>query len=339
MKRFGMSVFPLLAISVLVATGVVSIVASGGGGGGGTSNGGGGVQPPPSGPTLFITADNAFDVSSAVVQAIGFSFNVAELSGGEVATDTGGMPVARTGKSVLPLVLKVPIGPFTEPCINDGTVTISGDVADPDTVSVGDEITAIFNDCDDGEGSVINGEFSFMIAAIEGDIFTDLFLLTLDVTLTDLVITEGTEILSADGEFSLTLDNLDYPISRLSISGDEFTLGEGGETHSLMSFSHSMVIDGDTSRAEASGTLDSSALEGTVDYDTPVTLEAFVGENPHVGEMLVSGADDSEVRIVVVDSTSVVLETDINGDGVVDDFVDTTWTALSGDTSAVGGTL
>ncbi|HEX6259901.1 MAG TPA: hypothetical protein VFZ51_04540 [Woeseiaceae bacterium] len=337
MIRLSNSTFRALVISVLVAAGVVSIIATGGGGGG--SSGGNGVPPPSGGPTVGITADNAFEVSSAVVQAVGFSFDVAELSGGEVATDTGGAPAVRTGKSVLPLVLKVPVGPVTEPCINDGTVTISGDVADPDTVSVGDELTAIFSDCDDGEGSVVNGEFSFTIAEIEGDIFTDVFLLTMDMTLTDLVITEGTETLSADGDLSLTLDNLDYPTSSLSISGDEFTLGEGGETYSLMTFSHSMVIDGDASQAEASGTLDSSALDGTVDYDTPVTLEAFLGENPHVGEMLVSGADDSEVRIVVVDSTSVVLQTDIDGDGVVDDFEDTTWTALNGDTSAVGGTL
>ena len=44
-----------------------------------------------------------------------------------------------------------------------------------------------------------------------------------------------------------------------------------------------------------------------------------------------SGAQSSEVRIVVVSEEVVRLEIDVDGNGVVDEFIDTTWAALIGE--------
>ena len=81
--------------------------------------------------------------------------------------------------------------------------------------------------------------------------------------------------------------------------------------------------------------MDSRLLGGSVDYETPVAIRATGDNEPYTGEVLVTGADDSTVRIVIVDSTSVTLEVDTNGDGVVDEYIDTTFAALNGHTSTV----
>ena len=82
--------------------------------------------------------------------------------------------------------------------------------------------------------------------------------------------------------------------------------------------------------ANVLGRLASSTLGGSVDYDTSLAIEAVDNGDPNVGEILVTGADDSTVRIVIVDDSSIRLEIDEDGDGTVDEFIDTNWDELNG---------
>ena len=72
-----------------------------------------------------------------------------------------------------------------------------------------------------------------------------------------------------------------------------------------------------------------------IDDETSVPVQATGDEDPYIGTVLVEGADNSRVLIVINDSTSVTLEVDENGDGVVDEFIDTTFAALNGNTSTI----
>jgi hypothetical protein len=54
--------------------------------------------------------------------------------------------------------------------------------------------------------------------------------------------------------------------------------------------------------------------------------------------ILITGADGSLVRAVIVDNTSVTLEVDTNGDGTIDEYIDTSWAALNQQTGSNGGT-
>jgi len=83
------------------------------------------------------------------------------------------------------------------------------------------------------------------------------------------------------------------------------------------------------------GRFDSLLLGGAIDYETIVPIQANGDEDPYTGEILVTGANNSSVRMVINDSTSVTLEVDDNGDGVVDDFIDTTFATLNGRTSTI----
>jgi len=322
-----------LAVGVV---GVASLIASGGGGGSGSSV-----------PYLAITSGNAVEVSSAVIQAIGLSLDLGEASGGPVTLQSTTTPAARgyllRRALSLPLNLRMQalsaqpmatVGPIELPCDYLGTFTVSGNIANPDTLSVGDRITLVFAGCDDNLGAVLDGKLALVVRRLQGDPQTDVFLLGLDLTLTSLRVTETNQVYSADGAFTLTLDNINFPVMVLGLSGSRLTLSEGGETYTLTGFDHSLEIDAgvfpEAILAELAGTFVSDALAGRVDYLTTVPVRATGDNDPETGQLLLTGDLHSTVRLNIIDSTSVRLDIDENGDGVTDAFVDTTWAELNG---------
>ena len=72
-----------MVAAALLAVGIATTISSGGGGGGG--DGGGSTDPVPTTSDLLpITGDNAHDVSSALIVALGISFDISEITGGEI---------------------------------------------------------------------------------------------------------------------------------------------------------------------------------------------------------------------------------------------------------------
>jgi hypothetical protein len=322
-----------LAIGVV---GVATLIASGGGGGSGSSV-----------PYLALNAGNALQVSSALIQAVGLSLDLGEASGGPVTLQSTTAPA--TAGYLLRRVLNLPpalrmqalsaqpmaaVGPIELPCDYLGTVTISGNVANPDALSVGDRVTAVFAGCDDNLGYVLDGRLALVVRQLQGDPLTDVFLLGLDLTLTSLNVTEDNQVYSADGAFRLTLDNRDFPVTVLGLAGSRLALSEGGDTYTLTGFDHSLEIDlgviPETLVAEVVGTFSSDALAGRVDYLTAVPFRASGDNDPEIGQVLIKGDLESTVRVNVLDSANVRLDIDENGDDITDAFVDTTWAELNG---------
>ena len=329
MKMLAKGWYRTIAVLLFAAFGIVTTIATGGGGGGGGS-----ITPPVTGPTLAITVDNGEAVSTATVTGIMMMFDVSEISDPLVLSADGGAPVLMkvgSGESGS----EIPFSDVVEFCAAGGTVTLSGEVADPNTLTVGDNITAVFDNCDENDGYVIDGQLELTIAAIQGDPLTNVFLITLDMVLTDLVVTDDSGAATADGDMTLTLDSLDFPVILTALSGSELRLSEPGLSVTFEDYDHALTVDTgvipETFLAEVFGRLGSSALGGTVDYETVVPIEATGDNPPYVGEILISGADDSRVRIVIVSEDVVRLEIDEDGDGVVDEFIDTTWSALAGE--------
>jgi hypothetical protein len=334
----------VLAIGV-VATGIASLIGSGGGGGGG-----GLVNAV---PFLAITSNNAFDVSSAVIQAVLLGFDTAEVGAGPVEpapaaaagslAESGGAPqpfalqVNTAGGGML--ALEIAVGPVTEACDGGGSVTISGNLANPGTLTVGDTLTLQFNNCDDNDGNVLNGRLDLVIRAVQGDPNSDVFLVTADTDFTSLTVNDGTDTFSADGSVTVTLDSLAFPVIAQMLSGSSFTLSGAGESYTLSNFTQTLTVDTgivpDTKVAEASGTLASQVLDGKVDYETTVPIQATGDLDPEAGEILITGADNTTVTIVIENVDSVRLDIDSDGDGIVDDVQFTTWAALTGQTSTV----
>jgi hypothetical protein len=324
--------------AMLFAAGIATTIATGGGGSG--------SQPPPPPPPpppamLAITADNALDVSTVLVVGIGMSFDIGEITG----TDVGGAAAASPRLLKLMRVADLPSKPFPngsaklESCFLDGTVDVTGTFADPNTLTVGDRIIAVFTDCDDGDGFVISGTVDLTVSAVQGNIMTEVFLLGFDVLLTDVEIVEGTSVILVEGEFAMTLDSLAFPVISQRIAGTELSLAVGAESINFSGLDHFIEVDlglmPEEILATVSGRMGGDLIGGFVDYETTVGIQAVGDNEPYTGEILVTGAANSSVRIVINDSTSVTLEVDTNGDNVVDQFIDTNWAELNGNTSTI----
>lgn len=341
MNTVKFSDFRAIAIALLLMIGVVTTVATGGGGDGGFSSGN--TPPADSDPLLAITLDNGDDVSSTVVIAIGASFDIGDISGEDLIAEAAGNTLYLSGlKNLGALYTEFgnPIAQAMEGCANGGTVDITLTIADPNGPTIGDNIIAVFDNCDDNLGYIISGTVDLTIAALQGDLDTDVFLVGFDIVLTDVTIAEDGESVESSGMFTLTLDSLGFPVMTMSLVGEELQFTADGYTITLADFDHSLTIDSgvvpDTKVAEAFGRLNSVLLGGSVDYDSTTPVHALGDFDPHTGVILITGANDSSVRIIVVDDTRVTLEIDVDGDGVIDGYVETSWAELNQQTSSNG---
>ena len=327
MNTLNVRNFRFLAVAALIAAGIATTISSGGGGGGADGGFDGNA------PTLAITADNAADVASALVISAGYIFDLGDISGGSAVAQNSPpllSDVIRKNASMLSSVTNR----LVESCPVDGTVDITATLANPPQLTVGDRIIFVFDNCDDGEGWVISGTVDLTIAALQGDPQTDVVLTGFDVLLTDVTLTDGIDTFTANGDFRLTLDALAFPVITMTVTGQELALGVGTTVTTFIEFEHSATLDGDLFAAEAFGRMSSPSLGGSVDYETTAVIRAIGNFDPYEGAILVSGAGRTSVRIVIVDSSHVTLEIDTNGDGVVDNFVDTNWAVLNGRTSS-----
>ncbi|MDH3615640.1 MAG: hypothetical protein OEQ90_04130 [Gammaproteobacteria bacterium] len=341
MNTFNLKDFSGVAIVLLLAIGVASTIATGGGSSGGSVS----MIPPPTSddPTLAISAANGEDVSSAVVLAIGISFDLGDITGDDLIAEAAGDTINLSAmKGLAPLYFKLsdPLAQAIEGCANGGTVDVTLTVQNPNVPTVGDRIVAVFDNCDDNLGYVISGTADLTLADLQGDVATDVFLVSFDILLTDIAVTEGMETVTADGSFTLTIDSLDFPSVTMSLVGTELQFGADGDVVTMTDFDHTLTVDAgvvpDAKLAEAFGRLDSQTLGGTVDYATSTAIQASGDIDPHTGVIVITGADGSSVRIVIVDSTSVTLEIDANGDDVIDEYIDTSWAELNKEAPVVG---
>jgi hypothetical protein len=271
---------------------------------GGGSDGGptGNIDAPPS-SSLRITAANAANATGVAYEAALMSAGLGDLS-----ADSG-------------LLASGP--PQTEPCAVNGSLTISGDIEDPftPTLTAGDFFTVDFDMCDDGLGEVTDGMLDFVVDAFSGDFAGGLFDLTMTLTLTDLQVTTADDVITSNGGASITLNTLDSPAVSASVSGTSLTIDSNSSSETLTNFVSNQAIDAGVSPSPyalaMSGTLDSTQLSGIVSYSTPVTFEGFDLDYPGTGEFLVEG--DVNVRI----------EVDTDGNGTVDETINTTWAELT----------
>ena len=328
--------YRLLAASLLVAAGVTSAVITGCGGGGSGSGGNGTIT---TGPTLAITAENGEAVAATVTTGVLAMFQITEGAEGPILEPTAGsLSVLQKVGNMPGAFVQVPVQ-GTQPCDVSGSISLSGNLGDPTTLTEGDTITAVFENCDDGDGFVMDGRLALTVADVEGDVFSDVFRLTLDMVLTDLTVNSDGDSIAGDGDLAYTLDTLHFPAILTALSGNELRIAAGGEEVTFRDFEQTLEVNPGmvptSYAAEVNGRLHSTVLGGSVDYGTVVTIQASGDDKPpYTGEILVSGANNSEVRIVVTSEEVVRLEIDVNGDGVVDEFIDTTWAGLIGELSS-----
>jgi len=334
-----MKILRVMLACVLVVTGVVSTVGSGGGGSG---NFAGDLTYPLPNPPLIswadITAANAQTVSATVVHAADHVFDLATTMGGQLFPSIPAAPDLLSSHSKFGLFETVVVTgePVTDACAVSGTVTVSGAPANnPVTMSVGDVFDLTFDACNDGDGYTIDGSFSLKVMELVGDPRTDVFRLRymLDMSLT---VASGVDSYAASGGgFSLAWDSLAFPVIVLTpASGSPLQLSDEADVYSWsFGVGQSLTLNADTSPITTLEeahvvNMTSDFLGSTLAYDTIVPLQAAEDQYPESGEILISG--NGTVRIVIESSSTVRLEIDSDGDGIVDDTQYTTWATLRG---------
>ena len=307
------------------------MTACGGGGGGG------GAAPA---ALAVIDTGNAETIASEVL-VVGFDVSdvgMAAGGGGILATDGGSNALAvnmagrRTIQAAGQAQPSASYGPEQDECLINGTLTLSGDLANTDTLTRNDRITAVFAACDDGDGAIYNGRMRFDILSFSGDLYADQYQLKSDITLTNLAITENERTVTANGNMTLDLNLMTLGLDSYLMGSPRLEVNSGNSSWVL----HDMVvsIDDDYRGAEwltitsASGSLESSNFEGRVDFGTPTDFVASDENYPHTGVLRIDGANGSSILVTVIDEESLQLAIDVNGDGTVDETRLMDWTEV-----------
>ncbi len=317
--------------------GLVLLAACGGGGGGGGNGGfggGGGVS------LATITAQNAPAVAGAVAQQALSNGVLEGVAGTPIPIGAAGAGMANTligirGNSANPGTLSASV--VIEPCAVSGTVDVNGTVANPQTLTPGDEFSFDYADCDDGSGAVVNGGLTISITAFEGDVLSGLFRLGMRLTLAAFQLTAGGETSGASGTIDFEIDTTTPPNTVSTLSTSTLTTTTNGVAETVTDLTITTTTTAGVTppavTVETSFRLSSPSLDGDVIVSTLTTLQSFGDGYPYTGEIEIVGANNASIRIIALDATMVRLEIDSNGDGNVDDVIDTTWDALVANTA------
>ena len=289
---------------------------------------------------MAITPDNSKPAARVAYGATVQSAGTGEMVGGTGLVSNPGGYQKPGVQSSLPgllgrVVQGVPIGPDNYDCSVFGAQTLSGDIASPLTLSAGDRINVEAFDCDDGLGEVINGRMEMTVALFSGDILGGLYLLEMDVDLINFRVTTATDEVTSNGDSRVSIDTTGTPILLLGISGSSLaTTSLSAGTEVLTAFETSQSVNTgvvpEPYTLSSSGRVNSSQLSGYVDFSTPVTFQGAGAGYPFAGELLITGANGGTIRLIALDDVNVRIETDIEGDGVVDASEDTTWADIAG---------
>ena len=321
--------------SAAIGTALIMLAFGGCGGGGGSAP----PAPPPGPPaTGTINSGSVLSVSGRSVDAVirsgsfGDITNVVGLTtvaasepasfGAQIATKPGGWhPYSQ-----------IPVGPETTDCVNGGTVTVSGDIASPLTVTAGDFLDYEWDNCDDGLGQVISGMIGMTFTGFEGNLLAGRILLEVSLDISNFVVVEAAGTVMTTGDLSLAIDSRTQPETTITTLGNSLIILTAAATDTISEFSTEVTEDTSVfPRAfttDATGRINSSAFNGFVTYDTPTPFESSGDNFPYDGEMLIFGTNNSNVRIIAMDEDSVRIEADYNGDGATDATIDTSWEAL-----------
>jgi hypothetical protein len=331
-----------LTIVSILMSGLLSACGGGGGGGGGDDA----APPPASG--VSITTANAEAVSIEVINTVdlleGASSGSTLITGVSITANSDGFSyrdfvLTQLDKFTVVKqqqlssgVVGVVIPAITEPCSGGGTVTISGDVADPtlDTFTAGDTLSAAFDNCSEA-GILASGSLDLIINTISVT-FDDI---DISVIMTGFSVTDAGITFSSDGDMRLALTEDTSGNFGATFSGNSLTVSEGGQTDTLSSYNYVLTgndLSGDYS-IDISGTINSTILGGSVTF---VTVQPFAGNDfigtgdPTEGVLLMtSDFDGSQARLTAQpDGINVMIEVDADGDGVYEGTVMTTWATL-----------
>lgn len=285
-----------------------------------------------------ITSANAVTVLKVSYEAAQSSASLGDLSGETGIIAAGPNNVAKAGGRLfasagsMVTTSQVPLPDLISDCDGGGTVTISADIADLPTLSPGDVFAVVFDMCNDGLGTVTDGRLDYVIDSINGDFLGGSYDLTMTLALGNFQVATAADVLTSNGDVTVTLNTVNAPAVSASVSGNSLTVDANASSETQTNFSSVQTLDAGVSPSpytmSTSGTLDSTQLPGVVSYSTPEIFMGFDNDYPSSGQFLVTGSSSS--ARLTAEGVNVLIEIDADGDGIYEEMINTSWAELIG---------
>ncbi len=329
--------------SQLLTLSALSLLAACSGGNGfneGNNGNNGGNVPGPGAGSVPITGANAILVTKVSYQAAlsGGALAGFSTSTGLLGSEPGGLSKIdgslATGNKASNSAANAPIPETIADCPLAGTMTLTGEIADPltPTLTPGDFFDIFYEMCDDGF-SVIDGGLFYEVSAFIGDLAAGTYGLTMTATFTGFQVATLEDELVSNGDVTVRLDTLQFPYIETEVSGNSLTVDGTTSAVEMTNFATTHAqdtgLDPSPYTQSSFGTIDSTLLPGIVSYATPVDFEGSDTDYPSVGEFLVTGSNSS-ARLTAIDNVNVRIDIDTDGNGTVDETINTTWAELQG---------
>ena len=221
-------------------------------------------------------------------------------------------------------------------CSDGGTITQRIDFSDPNQLSNGDRLTITANNCTEG-GSTLNGTISYTFSDLNGTIgSSSAWSATLALAYSNFSMSSSGEAVRINGDLTMAYSQDGFGAVNANVRGNslQVTVLENNaivvDRH-LKSYTLSSEVNGSNTTYSADYTLSGNFPEignATYTVDTVTPFQAVVGSRPSAGVLKVTATDGTSLRLTALDTVNVKLEIDTNGDGVIDETIDTTWADL-----------
>lgn len=219
-----------------------------------------------------------------------------------------------------------------------GSISVKWNDADNSlTFTSGDTLSATLNNCySSADGQTVSGGFALTGFTVTGNPQTlgTAWSATATFTFTNLSITDASGTQTANGGFTYSGSTQDGITITTSLKGSSVSIQKsGGATLTLEGFDLSGTDDQNTTEYTLSGTgrVSDSTVGGYVTFfiSSVAPLQGSGGLNPRLGNITITGANNSSVTLIALDTTNVQLKVDANGDGIAETTVAKTWSQLS----------
>lgn len=226
----------------------------------------------------------------------------------------------------------------TVSCTSGGTMLVSANLASSSNISAGDSVTLTANTCKES-GYTLNGSISVTFNSISGipgesSVWSGSF--AVNYSNFSVISGNSADVVNVTGNLSLGINQTALGTASIAVSGTSlnFSVTHNGSTDAFKVTNinnNSSLKSGIVTYNSNFGVNGSLGKLGNANF-TVKTITDFKqstsGGFPTQGVLKITASDNSSVTLTVIDSTNVKLDLDKNGDGVTDESVTTTWTAL-----------
>jgi len=346
-----MNIHKVFAIGLMLLF-LLLLSACGGGGGGGETTSQAPAQP------VGVTSGNAEDIARTAISASIAAIDVGEnssslLSVKKIDSDYQAKKISLTSFALKQLkwldstpvstnnvtynLVSVISGSVTTDCDNPGAGTATISFVDTDNssdISTGDSLSITFSSClISDDQMMLDGGMGMVVSAASGDLDVDeAWSLAISFTFNNFLVSSGGIAESLAGDFVFAVSTTDRVVFSGSVSGSKLAYSYADSSlEELTDFNLGFTSNDATSSYtyDIAGTVAATSINGSFQVTTPTTLFGLGLDYPSSGVMKIKGANNTSMTVEAMsDATTVVLNIDSTGDGIVDDMITTTWDAL-----------